>query len=238
MRLDKYVASAAFMTRSAVTRLISSGRVSVNGAVVKNGKTAVCPSDKVTLDGKPLFYSEFIYLMLNKPAGYITATEDAKRGEPVVNDLIPDEIRHRGVFPVGRLDRDTTGLLIITDDGASAHRALSPKHHVAKTYSFECAPALSAEMIARLEEGVDIGEKNGKGETVLTSPARINGNDITVTEGKFHQIKRMFEAVGSKITALKRVDFAGISLDSTLPEGNWRYLTDDEIALFTGKTQV
>ncbi len=238
MRLDKYVASSAFQTRTSATKMIASGRVTVNGVVIKNGKTSVTDRDKVALDGTLLSYSEFVYLMLCKPAGYITATEDARRGEPVVNDLIPDEIRHRGVFPVGRLDRDTTGLLIITDDGTSAHRALSPKHHVAKTYRFECFPALSDGMRSAIEAGVDIGERDSKGQTVLTAPAVINGNEITVTEGKFHQIKRMFSAVGAEITSLRRVAFAGIALDPTLPDGSWRYLTDEEIALFTGKKEV
>lgn len=233
MRLDKYVASAAFMTRSTASKMIASGRVSVNGRVEKSGKTAVSDADEITLDSKPLTYSEFVYLMLNKPAGYITATEDARRGEPVVNDLIPEELRARGVFPVGRLDRDTTGLLLLTDDGASAHRALSPKHHVAKTYRFECAPPLTPEMTARLEAGVDIGEKDGKGRPLLTAPASISGSEITITEGKFHQIKRMFEAVGSKIISLSRVKFAEIPLDPALEAGKWRFLTDEEIAAFT-----
>ncbi len=238
MRLDKYVASAAFLTRSTATKMIASGRVTVNGIVVKNGKTSVDVPDRVALDGTVLSYSEFVYLMLNKPAGYITATEDARRGEPVVNDLIPEELRRRGVFPVGRLDRDTTGLLIITDDGTSAHKALSPKHHVAKTYRFTAHPELTDEMKSAIESGVDIGERDGKGRTVLTSPAVINGDEITITEGKFHQIKRMFESVGSKITSLCRVSFAGITLDAELPSGGWRYLTEDEIARFTGQNQA
>lgn len=238
MRLDKYVASSAFLTRTVAAKMIASGRVTVNGTVTKNGKASVSVSDAVALDGRELVYSEFVYLMLNKPAGYITATEDARRGEPVVNDLIPEEIRRRGVFPVGRLDRDTTGLLIITDDGVSAHKALSPKHHVAKTYRFTSSPALTDSMISAIESGVDIGERDGKGRPVLTAPAVINGDEITITEGKFHQIKRMFEAAGSKITSLCRVSFAGIALDPELPEGKWRYLTDSEIALFTGKNQT
>lgn len=238
MRLDKYVASAAFLTRSTAAKMISAGHVTVNGKVAKNGKSSVTDTDTVMLDGRELSYSEFIYLMLNKPAGYITATEDARRGEPVVNDLIPDELRHRGVFPVGRLDKDTTGLLIITDDGTSAHKALSPKHHVAKTYRFTSSPPLTDDMISQIERGVDIGERDSKGQVLLTAPAVINGDEITITEGKFHQIKRMFEAVGSKITSLCRVCFAGIPLDETLEIGKWRYLTDDEIAVFTGQNKA
>ncbi len=235
MRLDKYISGAALCTRKEAAKILSSGRVTVDGKTVRDGKFQVTDSAAVTLDGKALSYSEFLYIMLNKPAGYITATEDAKRGEPVVCDLIPDELRHRGLSPVGRLDRDTTGLLILTDDGASTHRALSPKHHVAKTYRFTSEPPLTEEMAKKIEAGVDIGERDGLGRVILTAPAKINGDTITITEGKFHQIKRMFFAVGGEITSLSRIEFGGIPLDGELPEGKWRYLTDDEIKLFTGK---
>lgn len=235
MRLDKYVSVSSLLSRRIASQVIASGRVTVDGAVVRDGKHQVSADAVVTLDGQTLHYSEFLYLMLNKPAGYITATEDAKRGEHVVNELIPEALHKRGLFPVGRLDRDTTGLLIMTDDGASAHRALSPKHHVAKTYRFTASPEPTEEMKHRIESGVDIGEKDGMGRVILTAPAKINGAEITITEGKFHQIKRMFSAVGSEITSLCRVNFAGITLDTELSAGEWRYLTSDEIDLFTGK---
>lgn len=234
MRLDKYVSGALFLSRRDASRAIAKGRVTVNGVTVKDGARQLAGGDTVACDGEVISYTEFVYLMLNKPAGYITATEDAKRGEHVVNELIPEALHRRGVFPVGRLDRDTTGLLIITDDGASAHRALSPKHHVKKTYRFTASPELTEDMKARIESGVDIGERDGMGRTVLTAPAEIIGDAITITEGKFHQIKRMFAAVGSEITSLRRVSFAGIVLDADLEEGQWRYLCDDEIDLFKG----
>lgn len=235
MRLDKFIAGASLLPRKTASKAISDGRVTVDGNIVRDGKKQISETASVTLDGKPLVYSEFLYIMLNKPAGYITATEDAKRGEPVVCDLIPEELRRRGLSPVGRLDRDTTGLLILTDDGVSAHRALSPKHHVAKTYRFTCSPELTEEMISAIESGVDIGERDGLDRVILTAPAMIEEDKITITEGKFHQIKRMFFAVGSEITSLQRVKFAGIALDTSLPEGKWRYLTEEEIKLFTGK---
>lgn len=239
MRLDKYVSAAADLSRRDAARAISKGRVSVNGSVVRDGASHIDESATVTLDGQEIMYQKFIYIMLHKPAGYITATEDARPGELVVLDLLPPELMRRGLFPVGRLDRDTTGLLIITNDGVSAHRALSPKHHVAKSYRFTCSPPLTKEMEAALERGVNIGEKNAVGDTVLTAPAVINGDIITITEGKFHQIKRMFAAVGSGITSLCRVEFSGIPLDPSLAPGEWRYLDDHEIALFTdGKTDV
>ncbi len=234
MRLDKYVSGALFLSRKDAARAIAKGRITVNGIPVKDSARQLARDDTVACDGAVISYTEFVYLMLNKPAGYITATEDAKRGEHVVNELIPEGLHRRGVFPVGRLDRDTTGLLIITDDGASAHRALSPKHHVKKTYRFTASPEITDEMKAMIESGVDIGERDGIGRTVLTAPAEIVGDTITITEGKFHQIKRMFHAVGSEITSLSRVSFAGIMLDPDLDAGQWRYLSDDEISLFKG----
>ncbi len=236
MRLDKFVSSAVGLSRRDAGRAIAKGRVTVGGAVMRDGGAQIGEEETVTLDGRLLTYDEFVYIMLYKPSGYITATEDARPGERVVNELLPERYERRGLFPVGRLDRDTTGLLIMTDDGASAHRALSPKHHVAKSYRFGCAPPLTEEMKSHLCRGVDIGERDGKGNAVLTAPARIEGDVITITEGKFHQIKRMFHAVGSEITTLCRVGFAGIELDVALGEGGCRPLTEAEIALFTGKT--
>lgn len=234
MRLDKYISAAAGLSRRDASKAIAKGRVSVDGAVMRDGASQIAENAAVTLDGAAVTYEKYIYIMLNKPSGYITATEDARPGERVVTDLLPPELMRRGLFPVGRLDRDTTGLLLITNDGASAHRALSPKHHVKKSYRFTCSPPLTAEMAEALESGVDIGEKNAAGAVVLTAPAKIDGDIITITEGKFHQIKRMFSAVGSGITSLSRVEFAGIELDASLGAGEWRYLDEREITLFTG----
>lgn len=234
MRLDKFVSASAKLSRRDASRAIAKGRVTVGGSVVRDGACQVKEDDAVTFDGKPLIFARYIYIMMNKPAGFITATEDARPGERVVSDLLPPEIARR-VFPVGRLDRDTTGLLIFTDDGVSAHRALSPKHHVKKTYRFIASTPLTEEMIQNLEHGVDIGEKNGAGEAILTAPAKINGDTITITEGKFHQIKRMFFAIGSEIVSLCRIRFSGIALDPELGVGEWRYLSTEEIELFTEK---
>ena len=234
MRLDKFVSSAAELSRKDAGRAVGRGRVSVGGDIVRDPSHQVGEDADVTLDGKKLTFSRFVYILLYKPAGFITATEDAHPGERVVLELLPDGIRRRGVFPVGRLDRDTTGLLIITDDGKSAHRALSPKSHVAKSYRFGCEPPLTDEMNVALCRVVDIGERDGRGNVLLTAPAKVEGGVITITEGKFHQIKRMFHAVGSEITSLCRVSFAGIELDASLAPGEWRYLTPEEIRLFTG----
>ena len=163
--------------------------------------------------------------MLNKPAGYVCSTDDGDG--PTVLDLLTGPERRRGLFPAGRLDKDTVGLLLLTNDGASAHRWLSPKQHVEKRYFFRCARPLDKSAAASLERGVDIGG-------VVTKPARLTvqpgGTEgvLTITEGKFHQIKRMLAAVGNEITFLERVGFAGLPLDPALPRGGYRRLTEAE----------
>ncbi len=220
------------MTRREAARAIAAGRVTVDGDTARDGSVRIADGMKIALDGRILPPASKIYLMMNKPEGFITATEDRRRGERVVSELLPDELARR-VFPVGRLDRDTTGLLIFTDDGEAAHRALSPRHHVEKSYMFTCSPPLTPEASDAIEKGVDIGERDGKGEVILSKPARVDGDVITITEGKFHQIKRMFHAVGFEIETLRRVAFSGIALDESLMPGEWRYLDGEEIAKFT-----
>lgn len=226
MRLDKYLSVTATASRSEAKLAARSGRITVNGAVVKDTAVQIDENTaNVVFCGKKVIYRKFTYIMLNKPAGYISATDDPR--QKTVLELLPENFKKLGLFPCGRLDIDTTGLLILTNDGQLAHRLLAPKFHVEKTYSFLCDPPLDAEMALKLEAGVDIGEKTP------TKPAKISAPDgthgmITISEGKFHQIKRMFAAVGSGITSLSRAEFAGIKLDRTLREGEWRTLTDDE----------
>ena len=163
--------------------------------------------------------------MLNKPEGYVSATEDGY--EKTVLDLLPEEERRKNLFPCGRLDKNTLGLMILTNDGENAHKLLSPKNHVSKTYRFKSKLPISKEDKQRLEDGIDIGG-------YLTKPCKIElfdgsaSGDITITEGKYHQIKRMLEAVDNKITYLERIAFGTISLDSSLGRGEWRYLTENE----------
>lgn len=228
MRLDKYISKAVIVSRTAATSYIRSGRVTVNGTIVKtpdfktDENTAV-----VTFDGNILEYNEFIYLMMNKPSGVLSATEDGK-GTTVL-DLIDEKYMNTGIFPVGRLDKDTVGLLILTNNGPLAHNLLSPKHHVSKSYYLETESKISDADIQKLENGVKIDS-----ETV-TMPAKFEvGEDrksgvLTICEGKFHQIKRMLEAVGNKVVFLKRITFGGIPLDETLSPGEYRNLTKDEI---------
>lgn len=220
MRLDKFLSVTKKATRSEGTKFIKAGKVSVNGIVAKKGDMQINENtDEVVFFGEKVNYKKFVYVMLNKPDGYVSATDDAS--ERTVLDLLPEEIRKFGLFPCGRLDKNTLGLMILTNDGEGAHRALSPKHHVPKVYRFECEKPLTDGDIAKLEGGVDIGG-------YVTKPCAINGDKIEITEGKYHQIKRMFEAIGNRVTGLERISFGGVTIDESLERGQWRYLTDEE----------
>ncbi len=225
MRLDRFLGETGAASRSEATKLIRASKVSVNGEVIRDPSRHIDPETaQVTLAGVPLLWRKFIYVMLNKPQGYVSATED--RG-PTVMELLDPAFVRMGLFPCGRLDIDTTGFLLVTNDGALGHELLSPKHHVDKTYRYRCDPPIGEEQRMRLEAGVDIGG-------MITRPAEVvctdggAGGEITIREGKFHQIKRMFEAVGSKITELERIRFGGLTLDESLARGEWRYLTPEE----------
>lgn len=230
MRLDKFLSELGKATRSEGGKLIRSGKVSVNGEVIKKPDFKIDPeNDKISLLGEVISYKKFTYIMLNKPEGYVSATDD--ENEKTVLDLVNDEDRRRGLFPCGRLDKNTLGLVILTNDGDGAHRVLSPKHHVSKVYKFESKFPLSESDVNALEGGVDIGG-------YLTKPCKIKlynnlqSGEITLTEGKYHQIKRMLTAVNNKITYLERISFGGIMLDPKLKRGEWRYLTSDEEDIF------
>ena len=227
MRLDRFFTTLGVASRREISDAVSRGRVTVNGRTVKSASVHVDEeNDVITLDGREIKYRKFFYLMLNKPAGYVSSTEDA--GDTVMK-LLPAEYERAGGFPCGRLDRDTVGLLLITNDGDTAHRLLSPRRHVAKKYRFECSEPLTDEMIKKLEHGVDLGD-------FVTSPATLEMSSPTsgvigITEGKFHQIKRMLAEVGSGITFLERIKFGPLTLDDDLSRGEFRELTADEISL-------
>ena len=228
MRLDKYLAETAQCTRSEAKVLLSKGRVQVNGAVCKKGDTQLKESDTVVVDGKALNYQQFVYLMLNKPEGYVSATEDRRDGCPVVTELCEERDRAR-VFPCGRLDKYTVGLMLLTDDGELSHRLLSPARHVDKTYRYTSAKPLDDEAAVRLQNGVYI--EGG----YLTAPCLVKRESdftglITIHEGKYHQIKQMLGAVGNEITALERISFGPLALDPALGRGEVRYLTSVEVA--------
>ena len=229
IRLDKYLADMSIGTRTEVKKLIRQGKVAVDGLIVKNPDIKVdTDTQKVTCNGIAVTYETYEYYMLNKPAGVISATSDEK--EKTVLDLI-DSKKRKDLFPVGRLDKDTEGLLLITNDGELAHRLLSPKKHVDKLYYARVEGVVDAEDIDAFAKGVDIGE----GE--LTKPAKlvvlksdhISEIELTIQEGKFHQVKRMFEAVGKKVIYLKRLEMGTLKLDEGLALGEYRPLTQKEI---------
>lgn len=226
MRLDKYLVSTGYVSRSEAGKLIRSGKVSVNGTVIQKPESSVdeC-SACVLLNGQQLEYRKFTYILLNKPQGYISATEDGR--EPTVLELLPEHLRRIRLFPCGRLDKNTVGLMLLTNNGNLAHRLLSPKYHVDKSYRFTVADSLTTEDVARLEAGVNIGG-------YVTAPCKVcmdgeTDGMITIHEGKYHQIKLMMQAVGTKILQLERVTFGMLTLDESLPRGSWRYLSEAEI---------
>lgn len=227
MRIDKYLTSAGVATRTEASKAAKSGAVTVNGEVVRDLSAHLDPlTAAVTYFGETVQYREHTYIMLNKPEGYISATDDP-RAETVLK-LLPEKIGRLGLFPCGRLDIDTVGLLILTDDGALAHRLLSPRHHAEKVYFFTADKKI--ERTDELEAGVTLDDG------YHTLPAKIELIDekhayITLTEGKFHQIKRMLAAVGNHVQFLERVEFGGVKLDRSLGRGEWRYLTAEEEAL-------
>ncbi len=229
-RLDKAFSSCKLYTRSEITKIIKQKRVSVNGVIVNKPEFKVdVNADKILVDGQEVIFNKFAYIMLNKPYGVVSATEDGK--DKTVIDILPNEFKRVGLFPVGRLDKDTVGLVILTDDGVSAHKRLAPKTHAEKVYYFETADEVFDSVAREIESGVLL--KDG----YTTKPCKVkllssNSGEITLTEGKYHEIKRIFGAKGNKITYLKRIEFAGIKLDESLPEGECRYLTEKEIELF------
>lgn len=230
MRLDKLVADSVGITRKDSKNLIKKGLVSVNGAVIKDAAFSASETDRLTVNGSEAVYKKFIYIMLNKPQGFLSATDDTR--QKTVLDLLPPNFSRFNLFPAGRLDKDTEGFLLLTNDGQTAHNLLSPSKKVAKEYFARLLSPLSPDDVRLLESGVDIGG-------YITKPAKvkITGNCecvITIVEGKFHQVKKMFEAVGNKVTYLKRISFASLPLDPSLAVGEYRFLTDSEVDIIGG----
>ena len=217
IRLDKYLCDLGRAGRSECRRIIRSGRVSVDGAAVTAPETKIDPRAAiVTLDGEKLVWTEHRYYMMNKPAGVLTATED--RRKKTVLDLLPEELRRMGLFPVGRLDRDTRGLLLLTDDGDFAHRVISPKFAVEKMYDASVGGELDERDIAAFAEGLVLGD----GTKCRPARLEILGECrclVTVTEGKYHQVKRMLASRGAPVTALKRLSIGALRLPEGLAEG-------------------
>ena len=235
IRLDKYLADMGLGTRSEVKADIKKGKININGIVIKDANFKIDTlKDMVLYEGNPIVYEEFEYYMLNKPAGVISATSDSK--DKTVVDLITSK-RKKDLFPVGRLDKDTEGLLIICNDGELCHNLLSPKKHVDKTYYVCLDKTLSKEAEEQVCTGVYI-EKDIKSMPATLERITDDKVYLTIQEGKFHQVKKMFHAVGVEVTYLKRVSMGGLLLDESLKEGEFRPLTLDEINYLKGLTNA
>lgn len=225
MRLDKFLVSTGVCSRSEAKTAIKKGLVKIDSRIANDPTEHIDPEvNIISYKGEPLLYRKYTYIMLNKPQGVVSATNDIS--EKTVIDLLPENLRKIGLFPCGRLDKNTVGLLILTNNGELAHKLLSPKRKVAKTYRFETKFPLSNEDVLKLEAGVDIGG-------YVTKPCKVElegekSGKITIIEGKYHQIKLMMNAVNNSITFLERITFGGIKLDTTLERGQWRYLSDEE----------
>lgn len=222
------------VSRKELRVYIKKGQVTVNGHLAQNSDMQINEEkDIVTFCGEVISYARYAYVMLNKPAGYLSATEDG-RGQTVI-DLLDERRKKMELFPVGRLDKDTEGLLILTNDGDLCHKLLSPKYHVDKKYYVESEFPLKETDTKAFEEGVFIegGYKTLPAKLEITDEA--SKSYITIHEGKFHQIKQMFRAVGNSVVYLERVEFGGLCLDKKLRRGEWRFLTDEEIELLRSK---
>ncbi len=242
VRLDRFLADAGCGTRTEVKKLIRSGRVAVAGETENRPERKVDPGkDRVTVDGSEICLRGPVYLMMNKPAGVLSATED--RRQETVLDLLPPELRE-GVFPAGRLDIDTEGFLLLTDDGVLSHNLLSPRKHVAKTYHAVLDGPVGEKEIKKFREGLDIGDEKPTIPAELRIPAaeetfapgQPEGFDAIVVlyEGRFHQVKRMFEAVGRTVIYLERLAMGDLKLDPELERGEYRPLSQEELAVLSG----
>ncbi len=231
-RLDKLISSQGNYTRKEAQQLIKDGMVKVDGVTVRDRGFHIDPDiNSVILDGKEFAVEKFIYLMLNKPKGVVSATND--RSQKTVVDLVPVELKKRNLFPAGRLDMTTTGFVLITDDGDFAHRILSPKNHIEKTYEARLAESVTEEQLRTVADGIVLKD----GTECLPAKLKVleDGDsplvEIKICEGKYHQIKRMFAAAGNGVIELKRTKMGKLSLDENLAEGECRRLTEAEIAL-------
>ncbi len=230
LRLDKLLASSGFGSRSEVHKLLKNGTVTVDGQTVTDPACKVSPEQNdIAVNSAAVSYQKFLYFIMNKPSGVISATEGLD--ERTVIDLLPAQYQNKGLFPVGRLDKDTTGLLLITNDGRFAHNTLSPKKHVAKVYRAKVDGCLTEADVSAFAAGISLAD-------FACMPAKLtilaeNEALIEITEGKFHQVKRMFEAVGKRVTKLERVAFGPLSLPTELRAGEFRALTPAELALLS-----
>ena len=229
MRIDKFLSDMGIASRRESAAAAKRGLITVDGVAVRDASKHIDPeSVTVTYMGRVIGYSKYVYVMLNKPEGYVSATEDSRL--PVVTELLSEELQRMELFPVGRLDRDTVGMMILTNNGKLAHSLLTPKRHVTKEYYFKAAERIpdGAEQI--FADGVTLADGYECKSAGLVCDGDRMGGVITLTEGKYHQIKRMVASLSNAVVFLERISFAGIPLDRSLSRGEWRMLTDEEIA--------
>lgn len=230
MRLDKFLSNAKVLSRKEAEIAIKKHQIKINEIIATKKDILVDTStDIIKLNEQVVKLNKFIYLMINKPEGYVSSTDDPR--DKTVLDLLPIEYRKYNLFPCGRLDKDTLGLIILTNNGKASHALLSPKHHVEKKYYFKLIQPIEEKDVNKIEQGITL--KDG----YTTKPCKINMINSTegyiiLTEGKYHEIKRMFSSVSNKITFLKRISFSNILLDPNLKEGEFRSLNDNEIKVF------
>lgn len=231
-RIDKVISVALNVSRSDAKALIKKRLVTVNGSVITDiGKKVDEKSDELFCDGKRVCYNKFVYIMMNKPKGVISASEGGS--EKTVVDILPDEMKRKNLFPAGRLDKDTTGFMLITDDGDFAHRILSPKNHIPKTYIATLDKPFDDEVIKAFEKGIELKDDS-------CMPAKIKALDennmvaqVTIKQGMYHQIKRMFAKFGLTVVELERIKMGALELDKSLKLGECRYIIQEELALIT-----
>lgn len=232
-RLDKILSTQLNISRTDAKQMIKKGRVCVNGIPAKSGDVKVADADIVAVDGNKISYSRFVYIMMNKPKGVISASDG--KGEKTVVDLVPSDMQRRGLFPAGRLDKDTTGFVLLTDDGEFAHSILAPSRHIDKTYVVTLDKPVTPEAVADFRSGMELN-----GERLLQADAEIISEDATVCrvvlrQGLYHQIKRMFKKHGLTVVELKRVKMGNLPLDDSLLPGECRYLSQKELDLICSR---
>lgn len=224
-RIDKIIATQTEYSRKDVKKMISQKKIEVDGKIIKSADEKINENVVIKISGKELNIQKNIYLILNKPKGYISATED--KNMKTVLDLVPEKYQHRALFPAGRLDKDTTGMMIITDDGKFAHNILSPKKHIKKRYNVTIDIPVTKEMITGFERGIQLND--GECKKALLEITGEYTADVTITEGRYHQIKRMFGCYGAKVIELNRVQMGEFILPSNLKLGQCREITVKEI---------
>lgn len=235
-RIDKIIASTGKLSRSETKKAAKKGSITVNGKAIKDCSAKISNNDVLMLNGEQIFYRKFIYVMLNKPKGYVCSTDDPS--SPIVNLLLTPELQKLNLFSVGRLDKNTTGLVILTNDGDLAHRLISPAKHVSKVYIATTLHRISQDTINKFKDGVVL-EDGYKCMPATLEELENTVCRVTIKEGKYHQIKRMFEAEGNKVLELNRVSIGGLQLDKGLKLGNFRLLDDSEVhALSHPNTQL